>query len=115
MEGFRGPQVCRLTGLSYRQIDYWDRIGLACPSITPASGSGSGSLRLYSTGNVVLMKAIHDLLAAGFSLQFIRGEFASGLRDAIDAGRSEYRWQTGPVTHAIDLASLRRQFTPIAA
>ena len=39
--GFSGPTVCRLTGVTYRQLDYWARTGLVTPSITPATGSGS--------------------------------------------------------------------------
>ena len=38
---FSGPQVCRLTGVTYRQLDYWARTDLVTPSITPATGSGS--------------------------------------------------------------------------
>ena len=27
-EGFSGPQVCELVGITYRQLDYWARTGL---------------------------------------------------------------------------------------
>ena len=33
--GFSGPTVCRLTGVTYRQLDYWARTDLVTPSITP--------------------------------------------------------------------------------
>ena len=39
-EGFRGPQVCKLVGITYRQLDYWARTGLLRPSIADANGSG---------------------------------------------------------------------------
>ena len=37
-DGFRGPQVCTLVGITYRQLDYWARTGLLRPSIADARG-----------------------------------------------------------------------------
>ena len=42
--------VCRLTGVTYRQLDYWARTDLVTPSIT--AGQGSGSKRTYSYSDV---------------------------------------------------------------
>ena len=39
--GFRGPQVCKIVGISYRQLDYWARTDLVRPSIADAKGSGT--------------------------------------------------------------------------
>ncbi len=64
--GFSGPMVCRVTGVTYRQLDYWARTGLVTPSITPATGSGSK--RSYSYGDVLEVKVIKSLLDAGVSL-----------------------------------------------
>ncbi len=64
--GFSGPTVCRLTGVTYRQLDYWARTGLVTPSIAPARGSGSK--RAYSYGDVLEVKVIKSLLDAGLSL-----------------------------------------------
>ena len=64
--GFSGPTVCRLTGVTYRQLDYWARTELVTPSITPASGSGSK--RSYSYGDLVEVKVIKSLLTSGVSL-----------------------------------------------
>jgi hypothetical protein len=109
MYGFRGPEVCRLTGLSYRRLDYWDRIGLVRPSVTPAAGSGS--LRLYSADDVVMIRAILDLLAAGYAFRYVRQNVAPSLRAAITCGQSEY-----VVGHVLDLAGLReRLIGPVAA
>ena len=36
-DGFRGPQVCALVGITYRQLDYWARTGLLRPSIADAA------------------------------------------------------------------------------
>jgi DNA-binding transcriptional MerR regulator len=64
--GFSGPTVCRLTSVTYRQLDYWARTGLVTPSIRPATGSGSK--RAYSYGDVLEVKVIKSLLSSGVSL-----------------------------------------------
>jgi DNA-binding transcriptional MerR regulator len=69
-EGFRGPQVCKIVGISYRQLDYWARTKLVPPSIRPAQGSGSQ--RLYSFNDLVHLKLIKKLLETGVSLQRVR-------------------------------------------
>ena len=68
--GFRGPQVCKIVGISYRQLDYWARTGLATPSVQAAQGSGSQ--RLYSFEDLVELKLIKNLLDTGVSLQMVR-------------------------------------------
>lgn len=68
--GFRGPQVCKIVGISYRQLDYWARTGLATPSVQAAQGSGSQ--RLYSFEDLVELKLIKNLLDTGVSLQKVR-------------------------------------------
>jgi len=68
--GFRGPQVCSVVGITYRQLDYWARTGLLHPSITQAKGSGSQ--RLYSYTDLVQLKVIKRLLDSGVSLQAAR-------------------------------------------
>jgi DNA-binding transcriptional MerR regulator len=68
--GFRGPQVCAIVGITYRQLDYWARQGLVRPSI--ADAHGSGTQRSYSFGDLVRLKVIKDLLDAGVKLQTAR-------------------------------------------
>ena len=70
-QGFRGPNVCKIVGISYRQLDYWARTGLATPSIQPAQGSGSQ--RLYSFEDLIELRLIKKLLDAGVSLRQVRG------------------------------------------
>jgi len=43
-EGYRVPEVCRVVGITYRQLDYWARTGLVNPSIREAGGSGTRRL-----------------------------------------------------------------------
>lgn len=68
--GYRAPQVCKLVGITYRQLDYWARTDLLTPSVQDAHGSGSQ--RLYSFRDIVQLKVIKRLLDAGMSLKKIR-------------------------------------------
>jgi DNA-binding transcriptional MerR regulator len=68
--GYRGPTACSAAGITYRQLDYWARTGLVVPSIRGASGSGSQ--RLYSFKDILVLKVVKRLLDAGVSLQNIR-------------------------------------------
>jgi DNA-binding transcriptional MerR regulator len=81
-EGFRGPLVCALVGITYRQLDYWARTGLLRPSI--ADARGSGTQRRYSYTDVVELKVIKQLLDAGISLQRAR-RAVECLRDGLGA------------------------------
>ncbi len=68
--GYRAPKVCKLVGITYRQLDYWARTDLLTPSVRGAHGSGSQ--RLYSFTDIVQLKVIKSLLDAGMSLKKIR-------------------------------------------
>jgi DNA-binding transcriptional MerR regulator len=68
--GYRGQTACTAAGISYRQLDYWARTGLVEPSVRPAEGSGSQ--RLYSFQDILLLKVVKRLLDTGVSLQNIR-------------------------------------------
>jgi DNA-binding transcriptional MerR regulator len=68
--GYRGPTACNAAGITYRQLDYWARTGLVEPSVRGATGSGTQ--RLYSFRDILLLKVIKRLLDAGISLQQIR-------------------------------------------
>jgi DNA-binding transcriptional MerR regulator len=65
-QGFSGPKVCTLIGITYRQLDYWARTGLLRPSL--AEAKGSGTQRRYSYGDVIELKVIKRLLDAGLKL-----------------------------------------------
>src|SRR5262245_49124133 len=68
--GYRGVTACSAAGITYRQLDYWARTGLVVPSVRDASGSGTQ--RLYSFRDIVVLKVVKRLLDAGVSLQNIR-------------------------------------------
>jgi len=68
--GYRGPVASEVVGITYRQLDYWARTGLVMPSIRPAGGSGTQ--RLYSFRDLLLLRVVKRLLDAGITLQQIR-------------------------------------------
>lgn len=68
--GYRVPIACQVAGITYRQLDYWARTGLVVPSIRNAAGSGSQ--RLYSFKDILVLKIVKRLLDTGISLQNIR-------------------------------------------
>lgn len=68
--GYRGATACKVTGITYRQLDYWARTELVEPTVR--SAKGSGSQRLYSFRDIVVLKIVKRLLDTGVSLQQIR-------------------------------------------
>ncbi|MGB0961614.1 MAG: MerR family transcriptional regulator, partial [Mycobacterium sp.] len=54
--GYRGPSACQIAGITYRQLDYWARTSLVVPSIRGAAGSGSQ--RLYSFKDILVLKIV---------------------------------------------------------
>ena len=85
-QGFSGPQVCQIVGITYRQLDYWDRTDLLKPSL--ATAQGSGTQRRYSYRDLLRLKVIKGLLDAGVRLQTARTVIES-LRDGLGGD-----WQT---------------------
>jgi len=83
-QGYRAPQVCKIVGITYRQLDYWARTALLTPSLRQASGSGSQ--RLYAFQDIVQLRVVKRLLDAGMSLKRIRQAVAI-LRDQLHSER----------------------------
>jgi DNA-binding transcriptional MerR regulator len=65
--GYRGTVASKVAGITYRQLDYWARKQIVEPSINPSHGSGSR--RLYSFKDVVILAVSKKLLDAGVNLQ----------------------------------------------
>jgi DNA-binding transcriptional MerR regulator len=68
--GYRGTAAASAAGISYRQLDYWDRTAFVQPSVQGAHGSGSQ--RLYAFRDILVLKLVKRLLDTGVSLQQIR-------------------------------------------
>lgn len=82
LEGYRGPAVCKIVGITYRQLDYWARTGLVNPSVRQADGSGTQ--RLYSFDDIVQLRVVKRLVDTGVSLQRVR----LAIDELRDRGRS---------------------------
>jgi len=67
---FNSKTVSKITGLSFRQIDYWDRTHFIKPTVSEATGYGS--VRLYSFNDLIQLKVAKTLMDRGISLQKIR-------------------------------------------
>jgi DNA-binding transcriptional MerR regulator len=68
--GYRGPAVAQIAGITYRQLDYWARTKLVQPTCRTAHGSGSQ--RLYTFRDILVLKIVKGLLDTGISLQSVR-------------------------------------------
>lgn len=62
--------VAAVTGLTVRQISYWDSSHFIKPSISEAAGYGSA--RLYAFGDLVQLKVAKTLKDQGISVQKMR-------------------------------------------
>lgn len=69
-DNYRSQDVCKLTGLTYKQLDYYDRTKFLSPSINKALGYGTK--RMYSFNDMLKLKVVKNLLDAGVGLQKIR-------------------------------------------
>ena len=68
--GFGADAARRIAGISYRQLDYWDKTALVRPSVQHARGKGSR--RVYAFEDLVELRVVARLLAAGISLPAVR-------------------------------------------
>ena len=66
-QGFSTRQVCRITGLSARQLGYWRKTGFLSPSKQTRGGHAR-----YSFIDLISLKTASRLIDAGVSLQRIR-------------------------------------------
>jgi DNA-binding transcriptional MerR regulator/predicted RNase H-like HicB family nuclease len=70
LAGFSADVARRTVGITYRQLDYWDKTGLVRPSIKQARGKGSR--RVYSFEDLVELRVIAQLLGIGVPLPAVR-------------------------------------------
>ena len=68
--GYSGKRACEIVGITYRQLDYWDRQGVVSPSLRAARGSGTQ--RLYSYRDLVRLRVVKRILDAGVQLKNAR-------------------------------------------
>jgi len=87
--GFSGKQACEIVGISYRQLDYWDRQGVVCPTL--ALAHGSGTQRRYSYRDLVRLRVVKSMIDSGVQLK--------NARKAIEYLREDQGtdWQTASI------------------
>jgi DNA-binding transcriptional MerR regulator len=67
---YTATEAARIAGISYRQLDYWDRTELISPSA--AEAHGSGSRRSYSYRDLVDLRIVKAMLDANIALSAVR-------------------------------------------
>jgi DNA-binding transcriptional MerR regulator len=90
---FTSNEVVTLTGITARQLQWWDERGIVVPE-------RQGHRRLYAWDELVTVAVICQLRRRGFSLQgmrkvirFLRQEFGTSLATAV-SGTSDYHLLT---------------------
>jgi DNA-binding transcriptional MerR regulator len=90
---FTSQDVIALTGITARQLQWWDERGIVRPE-------RAGHRRLYSMGHLTAVAVICELRRKGFSLQgvrkvmrFLDREFGKGLAEVVSSD-SEYHLLT---------------------
>lgn len=91
--------VQKLTGLSGRQIRYYEKAGLLSPHRT------EGNQRLYSPAEVELLLEIKGLLAEGLNIEGVKALLAGGAKSLPAAGRAPLR--LGSVDHDYVITQMR--------
>lgn len=92
-QAFTSREVIQLTGITPRQLQWWDERGIVVPS-------REGHRRLYSMDDLAEVAVICELRDRGFSLQrvrrvvrFLQREFGKRLAETV-SGSSDYHLLT---------------------
>ena len=92
-DNFTSREVIELTGITPRQLQWWDERGIVVPA-------RQGHRRLYSMEDLAEVAVICELRGRGFSLQrvrkvirFLQREFSKRLAETVTTG-SEYHLLT---------------------
>src|SRR5437762_2638843 len=73
--GFPSASACRIVGITPRQIQYWDEIGLVKPSARAAAGRGTR--RRYSFLDLLRLSVVRALIERGLTPRNIRRSLAA--------------------------------------
>ena len=91
----------KLTGLSGRQIRYYESEGLLRPHRT------KGNQRLYSPNDVDLLLKIKSLLEQGLNIEGVRAKLAEELEAAERDGRDGILESASPIDHNYVITQMR--------
>jgi len=70
-ESFSAGEAAKITGVPYRNLDYWARTKFIVPSISEAKGTGTE--RKYAFDDLVALRIARELRVGGISTQALRG------------------------------------------
>lgn len=88
--GLTTPQVCQLTGVTFRQLDYWVRNGWVTPS--KKDSYGSGSLRVFGPEQVGRIEALGALAPLWDPRAATKDQVIAAL---LESGSASYVSRTG--------------------
>jgi DNA-binding transcriptional MerR regulator len=105
-ESFTSQDVIRLTGITARQLQWWDERGIVVPA-------RQGHRRVYSFEDLTEVAVICELRSKGFSLQrmrrvvrFLQKEFSKRLAETV-SGSSSYHLLTDGSTLYLETSPLQ--------
>lgn len=85
-DGRRSPEIADEVGASFRQIDYWARIGLVVPS--GGAADGSGTRRGWTDDDVALLRLVVRLRTAGLELSTVETVLDAVANEGLDPDRT---------------------------
>lgn len=95
---YSSREVAALTGLTARQLQWWDARRLFAPAVaTRRTEAGGFTERRYTPMDVIELQLLADLLRRGFSIPRIR-HLLAGLRDVFGVRLYEVLGEEGPMT-----------------
>ncbi len=95
---YSSREVAVLTGLTARQLQWWDARRLFAPAVgTRRTEAGGFTERRYTPTDVIELQLLADLLRRGFSVPRIR-HLLGALRDVFDVRLYEVIGEEGPMT-----------------
>lgn len=117
---FSTDQVCALTDVTYRKMDYWTRAGLVVPTV---EAHGSGTQRRYDIDELYVVCVIAELMnlgsgtaAAGRAAEWLRmsGARVTG-RIFVDSEGFIVDGDRARSCYMVDLTAIREQLDARAA
>lgn len=71
-KAYTSREAARLSGVPFFTVDYWDRSKFLRPTIAKGEGRGKGRQRMYSYGDIILLRIARELREQKVSLETLR-------------------------------------------
>lgn len=69
---YTSREAARVSGVPFFTVDYWDRSKFLRPTIAKGEGRGKGRQRMYSYGDIILLRVARELREQKVSLETLR-------------------------------------------